>query len=389
MASLYIHIPFCEHKCIYCDFYSIAPNEGSLRSELPTTRFVESLDKELDLRSRDERFQVSYETMFLGGGTPSLLSIKELESILASVRRSFVIEPGAEITIETNPGTVNREKLQAFRSLGINRVSIGVQSFHESDLRFLTRIHSSEQAKQCVRDARAAGFENVSLDLMFALPMQTKELWQSNLEQAIALDPSHISCYSLIVEPNTPLSRMVETRQISVLGVEEDATLYELTIEQLAKHGFEQYEVSNFAKPGFKSLHNRNYWNHSNYLGFGPSAHSFWTTVDGKESPERWWNVSSVIGYDEKLSNGCLPVAGSERLTVQQRLEEELFLGLRSEGIDIAGFRRRYGKDLFVEHRSPFHDLLKNNMAVVEQGKLRLTSKGYLICDEICASVRF
>ncbi|MGA3245986.1 MAG: radical SAM family heme chaperone HemW [Bacteroidota bacterium] len=386
MASLYIHIPFCEHKCIYCDFYSIAPNESASRSELPTARFVESLLKELEIRSRDGRFRVPYETVFLGGGTPSLLAVEDLRRILAKVSSSFQIEPDAEITVETNPGTVNRQKLEEFRAMGINRLSIGIQSFHEDDLKFLTRIHSSKQAKQCVRDAHAEGFENVSIDLMFSLPHQTKERWLSNLDQAMELSPTHISCYSLIVEPNTPLSTMVESRQISLLSTDEDAALYETTIRFLAERGFEQYEVSNFAKPGLKSRHNSNYWNHTNYLGFGPSAHSFWSS----ESPEgcvRWWNVSSIVGYLDKLGQDALPVAGREHLTTGQLIEEEIYLGLRSEGIDITGFRKRYGKDFLTEHRSELGDLIESEMAVVQDGKLRLTSKGYLVCDEICASL--
>jgi oxygen-independent coproporphyrinogen-3 oxidase len=388
MASLYIHIPFCEHKCIYCDFYSVAPNETASRSELPTPRFVKTLLKELDLRAKEERFRVSYETVFLGGGTPSLLPAEDLRLILEGVTGSFSIEPGAEITIETNPGTVNRQKLDAFRSLGINRLSIGVQSFHEDDLKFLTRIHSSEQAKRCVRDGYAAGFENISIDLIFSLPSQTMDRWRANLDQAMELNPSHISCYSLIVEPNTPLSNMVDARQISLLSTEEDASLYEMTIQYLADHGLEQYEVSNFAKPGFKSLHNKNYWNHSNYLGLGPSAHSFWSADGNEGSSVRWWNVSSIVGYFEKLDQGGLPVAGCEHLTVEQLVEEEIFLGLRSEGIDIAGFRKRYGKDLFTEDRSRLSDLIDNSLAVVQNGTLRLTSKGYMVCDEICASLR-
>jgi oxygen-independent coproporphyrinogen-3 oxidase len=267
-------------------------------------------------------------------------------------------------------------------------LSIGVQSFHDDDLKFLTRIHSSEQAKQCVRDAYLAGFENVSIDLIFSLPLQTMDRWRANLEQAMELNPSHISCYSLIVEPNTPLSHMVDARQISLLSTDEDASLYEMTIQYLSDHGLEQYEVSNFAKPGFKSLHNKNYWNHSNYLGFGPSAHSFWSADDNVGSSVRWWNVSSIVGYFEKLDRGDLPVAGREHLTVEQLVEEEIFLGLRSEGIDIAGFRKRYGKDLLTEHRSRLSDLIDNSLAVLENGTLRLTSRGYMVCDEICASLR-
>jgi oxygen-independent coproporphyrinogen-3 oxidase len=222
---------------------------------------------------------------------------------------------------------------------------------------------------------------------MFSLPHQTKERWLANPNQAMELDPTHISCYSLIVEPNTPLAKMVESRHVSLLSTDEDAALYEMTIRFLAERGFEQYEVSNFARSGLKSLHNSNYWNHSNYLGFGPSAHSFWSS-EGPEGCTRWWNVSSIVGYLDKLDQGDLPVAGHEHLTTGQLVEEEIFLGLRSEGIDIAGFRERYGKDLMTEHRSQVGELIENEMAVVQDGKLKLTSKGYLVCDEICASLR-
>ncbi|HCA78938.1 MAG TPA: coproporphyrinogen III oxidase [Bacteroidetes bacterium] len=388
VSSLYLHIPFCEHKCIYCDFYSVAPSETRPEAELPTKRFVESLKREIELRSRDERFRVPYETIFLGGGTPSLLSIQELKEIFETLTGSFFVEPDAEITIEVNPGTVDPEKFRAYRALGINRVSMGVQSFHEDDLRFLTRIHSSTQAKQCVRDAYAAGFENVSLDLMFSLPGQTRDRWVSNLKNAVELHPTHVSCYSLIVEPHTPLAKMVETRQVSLLSIDQDAELYESTIEFLAKSGFEQYEVSNFARPGFASKHNKNYWNHSNYLGFGPSAHSFWRVDEADESPGRWWNISSIVGYHEALDRDSLPVAGGERLSREQLLEEEIFLALRSEGVDVGGFQRRYGKDLLSNPASGLNDLISRNMAVLDGGRVRLTPRGYLVCDEICASLR-
>ena len=388
MSSLYLHIPFCEHKCIYCDFYSVAPNETRPEADLPTRRFIESLKQEIGLRGQEDRFHVPYETIFLGGGTPSLLSISEIEEVFDSLTKSFFIERDAEITIEANPGTVGPEKFRAYRRLGINRVSMGVQSFHEDDLRFLTRIHSSDQARRCVRDAYAAGFENVSIDLMFSLPGQTPGRWRSNLENAVGLDPTHISCYSLIVEPHTPLSKMVEARQVSLLSVDEDAGLYESTIAFLVESGYEQYEVSNFAKPGFASRHNKNYWNHSNYLGFGPSAHSFWQNDGSDQSPERWWNVASIVGYNDTLEKGLIPVAGSERLTQEQLLEEEIFLGLRSDGVDVAGFQRRFGRDLLSDPDSGMNDLIARRMAMLDEGKVRLTPKGYLVCDEICASLR-
>jgi oxygen-independent coproporphyrinogen-3 oxidase len=387
VASLYLHIPFCEHKCIYCDFYSIAPDEGVVRSELPTGRFLDALKKEIELRAAAGDSGVLFETVFFGGGTPSLLTSSELSAIMEHVARHFSIAPNAEITVETNPGTVNRQKLQEFRSLGINRLSIGVQSFHNDDLQFLTRIHSAEEAKRCVHDAFASGFKNVSIDLIFSLPSQTTERWISNLDQAMELNPTHISCYSLIVEANTPLFRMVERKQVSLLSAETDAELYEITIAYLAGRGYEQYEVSNFAKPGFQSRHNKSYWDHSDYLGFGPSAHSFMTRGRHSDGPERSWNVANLSDYCSKLEQGQLPVIGMEHLAVHQLVEEEIFLGLRSEGIDLVRFRKLFGKDLMTENELKVKELLETSLAVVENGKLRLTAKGYPLCDEICASL--
>jgi oxygen-independent coproporphyrinogen-3 oxidase len=196
------------------------------------------------------------------------------------------------------------------------------------------------------------------------------------LRQALALHPKHLSCYSLIVEPTTPLWRLVETKQVTPLNPEADNELYQFTIKYLEDRGFEQYEVSNFALPGYQSRHNRNYWNHSNYLGLGPSAHSFW---NGK----RWWNIANVNGYAEKLEQSLIPVAGEEFLTVQQLREEEIYLGLRGAGIDTAGFRRRYHEDLLIKHRSIVDELIGSRLAILEDKHLRLTSEGYTVCDEI------
>ena len=381
MASLYFHIPFCEHKCIYCDFYSIAPRETEENYENLVQRFLTALDREISLRGQDATFQSTYETIFFGGGTPSLLSPAAIASILNQLSRSFSIRDNAEVTLETNPGTVDLKKLRDFKSAGINRISFGIQSFHEKDLKFLTRIHDADQARENVRNAFKAGFDNVSFDLIFALPGQTPELWNSNLQQALELDPTHISCYSLIVEPNTPLYRMVEAKQVTPLAVDEDAEMYEKTMTVLSDAGFGQYEISNFAKPGFKCRHNITYWNHSNYLSFGPSAHSFW---NGK----RWWNLSNVVGYSESLTKDMIPVAGEETLSSQQWLDETIYLGLRSEGIDLRSFERRFHKDLLKEFKTNVDGLLTDNLAILEENRLRLTAKGYLLCDEICRSFR-
>lgn len=381
MSSLYLHIPFCEHKCIYCDFYSIAPSETGASDDALVLRFLGALDTEIAVRGGDPTFRATYETVFFGGGTPSLLSPTAVGSILERLNRTFSLCDNAEITLETNPGTVDLRKLREFRAAGVNRISFGIQSFHEKDLQFLTRIHNANEAKENVRNAFNAGFENVSFDLIFALPGQTQQLWTSNLQQALELRPTHISCYSLIVEPNTPLYRMVQAKQVAPLNVEEDAAMYETTMETFSAAGYEQYEISNFALQGFKCRHNLTYWSHGNYLSFGPSAHSFW---NGK----RWWNLSNVVGYSESLEKGTIPIAGEETLSRQQWFDETIYLGLRSEGIHLPTYARRFQKDLLAEFKAVVDGLLSDNLARVEADRLCLTSKGYLLCDEICQTFR-
>lgn len=382
MASLYLHIPFCEHKCIYCDFYSIAPADSGVRDTAGLMRdFLVSLESEIALRGNDRTFESRFETVFFGGGTPSLMDPSDVQRILELLRSRFAIEPDAEVTLETNPGTVNEGTLAAFRAAGVNRLSIGIQSFHDDDLKFLTRIHSAEQARTCVRSAWKAGFDNISVDLMFSLPGQTRERWMANLVGAMALEPQHISCYSLIVEPDTPLQRMVESKQIATLPPEMDAELYAATIETLASNGYTQYEISNFARPGYHSRHNLNYWTRGNYLGFGPSAHSHWNGL-------RWWNISNLNQYTQKLAQDRIPVAGEERLSREEALEEEIFLGLRSTGIDVAGIRARHQVDLLERHGSVVDDLLRSGLAILQNRILRLTPAGYPLCDEIALRFR-
>jgi len=377
MSSLYLHIPFCEHKCIYCDFYSLVPAGSPQEHHSTIDRFLRGLETEIQMRGEDSRYREPVETIFFGGRTPSLLHPSEMEKILHLLASQFSIAEDAEITLETNPGTVDKKKLTEYRSAGINRLSIGIQSFHDDDLKFLTRIHSAAEAKQCVRDAFAAGFQNVSFDLIFSLPGQTLQRWASNLEQALGLHPQHISCYSLIVEPETPLFRMVQTKEVALLDVDADAELYEYTIHTLTNHGFEHYEISNFAKPGYSCRHNINYWNHTHYLGFGPSAHSFW-------DKERWWNVSDIGTYVTQLETAAFPLGGGEHLTEAQMMEEALFLGLRSGGVDLEHFRRRFGCDLLVEHAPTISEIIQQGNAQIVHGRLRLTSKGYVVCDAIC-----
>jgi oxygen-independent coproporphyrinogen-3 oxidase len=379
MAGLYLHIPFCDHKCIYCDFYSL-PSAGDARDNASRIRrFVQNLQREIDLRSGEMPLE-PVDTVFFGGGTPSLLQPDEVEGIVRLLKTQFTVDESAEVTLESNPGTVDQGKLRAFKDAGVNRLSIGVQSFYDRDLRFLTRIHSGSEAARTVEDAHAAGFSNVNIDLMFGLPGQTTERWAGNLQQAADLSPSHLSCYSLTVEPNTVLAKLVASRQVSPVSQELDADLYEQTAHVLARYGFKQYEVSNFALDGYQCRHNLTYWNHAEYLGFGPSAHSFL-------GDRRWWNVRSVSAYGDALEQGLLPVAGEEQLSPEQLMMEEIFLGLRSTGIDLNGFCARHRRLLPGRFQQRMDDLLKRNLASTDGQRLWLTTKGYLICDELCASL--
>ncbi|MFZ1728655.1 MAG: radical SAM family heme chaperone HemW [Bacteroidota bacterium] len=373
MAGLYIHIPFCEKKCIYCDFYSI-------ESERNYDDFLTALHDEITLRAKLLPDGRNFHSIFFGGGTPSLLSAEQIGAILENLRSCFRFDPNAEITMECNPGTVDLAKLRSYRSAGINRLSFGVQSFHADDLQFLSRIHSAEEAEDAIRLSHAAGIKNVNLDLMFSLPGQTPERWMDNLERARALGTTHLSCYSLTIENGTPLARMVERGMVGVQPEESDAELFELTMSTLADWGFRQYEVSNYALKGYESRHNLTYWRHEDYLGFGPSAHS---TINGR----RWWNVSSLQGYLKSMSAGRLPESGGEFLTPETLRSEFIFLRLRSEGIPLSDFTLRFGSDLHADNRAFIDHCIADGLLRMQDDRLSLTSKGLLVCDEICAEL--
>jgi oxygen-independent coproporphyrinogen III oxidase len=373
MPGLYLHIPFCDTKCIYCDFYSI-------ESDGKHERFLAQLHAEIARQAELIVAPSSFHSIFFGGGTPSLLDEQQIHGLLDALHKRFPVASDAEITMECNPGTVHVEKLRGYRAAGVNRLSFGVQSFHEDDLRFLSRIHSVAQAEAAIGDAHTAGFDNVNLDLMFSLPGQTPERWMHNLERARALGTTHLSCYSLTVEQGTPLANMVRRGTVAMPLDESDATLFELTMDTLAGWGFRQYEVSNYALPGYECRHNLTYWRHEDYLGFGPSAHSTW-------NGRRWWNVSSVHTYGAAIQSGALPEAGGELLTPGLRREEFIYLRLRSEGIDLAEFRRLFGSDLAEDNRAFVIRCLEADLLMQQGNMLHLTRKGMLVCDEICAEL--
>ena len=378
LPSLYVHIPFCERKCLYCDFYSVTGTER-------VQDFLAALTREIAFRADGCDHHVC-ETIFFGGGTPSLLTPAQVERILSDLHAAFRVASDAEVTLEANPGTVTGERLRSYRSLGINRLSIGIQSFHDHELNALGRIHDRAEAFRCIDLARAAGFDNVSLDLIYSIPGQTLGEWVDNLRTATDLLPQHIAAYSLIVEEGTPLARMVEAGEIRVNPVEPEAEMYERAMELLGARGYEHYEVSNYALPGFRCRHSCNYWAHENYLGFGPSAHSFWRKGAGKNG-RRWRNAADLSTYVDRLKSGILPVESEELVGLKEMQSECIFLGLRSSGVDLARLRSDFGFDLETRRGDMVQWLLEERMALLDGGVLRLTSKGYLLCDEICGKL--
>jgi len=378
LPSLYIHIPFCERKCLYCDFYSVE------RPDL-IEDFLAALAREIALRA-PEQDGTAFRTVFFGGGTPSLLTPRQLEWILSRLRAAFQIVTNAEITLEANPGTVHEESLRAFRSLGVNRLSIGIQSFRAEDLDVLGRVHNAADGFRCIDLSRTAGFDNLGIDLIYSIPGQTLEHWEENLRTAADLAPQHLAAYSLIVEEHTPLAHMVHAGTVHTHSTDDDARMYERTMEAFAAHGYEHYEVSNYALPGFRCRHNAAYWGHRDYLGLGPSAHSFRTEAGGRVG-ERCWNVADLSRYRERLQGNSLPVAGRERIGIREMVSERIFLGLRSGGLDLAGLAADLGYDLATRQREMVRGMTEADLACAEGGILRLTSKGYLVCDEICGRV--
>ncbi|MDH7514298.1 MAG: radical SAM family heme chaperone HemW [Bacteroidota bacterium] len=373
MAGIYIHIPFCTRKCAYCDFVSVRPD--GLKSP-----YLDALVREIRLRS--EMFAGSLiHTIYFGGGTPSLLEPSELEYIADALVRNYRLSSDIEWTIECNPGTIDAGALRAYRDIGFNRLSIGVQSFFDEDLVFLTRMHDGREALEAIEAASTAGFKNIGIDLMFRIPGQPLERWQANLERAVSLRLPHISCYSLTTESRTPLVQWIESGEVMLPSEEEDAHLYTLAYRFLTGRGYQRYEISNFAQPGFECRHNISYWDHEPYGGFGPSAHSYF---EGSRS----WNTTDVSEYIRLLAAGTLPSQGSETLSSAALRTEHIFLSLRTRGIDLDAFQKKFDGDFLEENASTIERLMHAGFIEISERFVRLTLRGMLLCDEICSELR-
>jgi oxygen-independent coproporphyrinogen-3 oxidase len=319
-----------------------------------------------------------FDTVYIGGGTPSLLSLHQLESILNAVKKKFLLFPDAEITLEANPGDLNLTYLEGLQSLGINRLNIGVQSFDQKTLEFLGRRHSVKQAVSSIESSRRAGFQNLGLDLIYAVPGQDLDSWEQTVNRALTFLPEHLSCYQLTLEDRTSLGQRYRRGEFQLPGEDLQYDFFMKTSEWLEGSGYLHYEVSNFARsPVLTSRHNQKYWNHTPYLGLGPAAHSF------KDS-ERWWNHASLDLYFSEIAKGRSPVDKKEHLTIEQLQLEALFLGLRTrKGICLPDFDRRYCSDLLVEKKEIISNLEREGLLYVQNGCLIPTRAGLAVADSL------
>ena len=363
-AGVYLHIPFCKSRCSYCDFAT-----DVYRSSDAVERYVTALCKEIAAFSGE---RTGIDTIYFGGGTPSLLSPRQAESILTTVRDRFDVSPDSEITMEMNPASVTAETLSGYRKLGVNRASFGVQTFNERDLKLLARGHDTNDARTTFRLLREAGFDNVSFDLIAGLPGQSIGDWQANLEEAVSMDPEHLSLYLLEIHEGTPLAEQLRSGRRPMPDEDLAAEMYELMINTLDDAGYHQYEISNFAKPGFESRHNTKYWRLDPVYGFGVSAHSF----DGRE---RYANDRDTAVYVDGINSYGRAEVYREAI---DQASESVFLGLRlNDGIDMEAHQRRFGIDISDKVAA----LVWNGLVETQGGRLRLTRRGMLFSNEVFA----
>jgi oxygen-independent coproporphyrinogen III oxidase len=370
VAGIYLHIPFCSKACHYCDFHF--STNLSLKDQV-----LEAMHQEL--RDRSGYLNEKVDTIYFGGGTPSLLSGDEIKRLIQSASTIYHIDEKAEITLEANPDDLSASKLSELKAAGINRLSIGIQSFDDGDLIFMNRAHTSQQAVTCVRDAQTIGFDNISVDLIFALPGREINWLASNIRKIIDLNIQHVSCYGLTIEPRTALADMVRKGKVIPAPDKDFTEQYKLILKSLREAGFEQYEISNFAKPGYISRHNSSYWKGASYLGIGPSAHSF-------NGESRQWNVRSNHKYIASISTGEAYYE-TEELTETDKVNEYLLTTLRTSwGVDLQHLKELAG-DRYNEIINDAEDYINESALTVVENTLLLTEEGKLICDRITSDL--
>lgn len=373
--GVYVHIPFCASRCLYCDFNSIA--DGSP----PEARYAAAVAKEIAAIAQSEQLSRPATSIYIGGGTPSLLSTKAVDRILNAIKTVFTSVPPVEITIEVNPNSATLEKLQGYKDAGVNRLSLGVQSTDDLILKRLGRPHSAKDALAAYDAGRKAGFENIGVDLILGVPGQTIEGLKGCVKQIIALAPEHVSTYCLTIEEGTPYARLHQEGRLARLPEDVEIEMYSTAISLLKDAGWIHYEISNLSHPGFQGIHNSAYWHGRDYIGVGAGAHSYLSYPDWGR---RWWNTASPEAYMATMETISESLAGSETLTQGEALTEAVMLGLRDliTGMDAASFQRRFNKPL-KEALPTWSGLVAAGLIEERGNNLRLTSKGLLISNEV------
>lgn len=371
MSGIYLHIPFCKQACHYCDFHfsTVLKHQSN---------WVTALGRELELR-KNEFQNTAVSTIYFGGGTPSLLTIKELEYILVQIKKQYEVVPQPEITLEANPDDLTAEKLKQYLHLGINRLSIGVQSFFDDDLTMMNRAHSASEALKGLQLATQY-FDNISIDLIYGIPNMSAQKWLHNIQTAIHLGIPHISSYALTVEPKTMLHHLIQKAVLPPLNDELASDHFQILVQELTQNGFIHYELSNFSKPNYFSQNNSAYWLGKKYLGFGPSAHSF-------DGTSRSWNVSNNNLYIKSLEQNKLP-SEMEILTQNDLYNEYVMTGLRTIwGVDFLEVERRFGLQMVLYLQKQASKFIQNDVLVIENNVLKTTHKGQFLCDGIASDL--
>ena len=372
MSSIYIHIPYCKQKCSYCSFYYRI-------SQKDKKEMINSLKKEIELRKHYLNNN-PIETIYFGGGTPSILTESEISLLINTISENYTVINNAEISLECNPDDLTREKVQNLKKAGINRLSIGIQSFNDEDLKFMNRSHNSSQAIESVQLAKEIGFNNISIDLMYSLPQQSLEEWKKNLDIAFSLEIQHISAYSLTIEEKTKLKYLLKKGEFSELEEIASSEHFDLLMIEAEKHKFIQYEISNFGLDGFFSKHNSKYWQGSYYLGIGPSAHSY-------NGETRSWNVNSNTKYIENISQNKLPLE-IEVLSNSQKYNDYIMTSLRTiYGLDFNYIKEKHGNKYLIFLKNELQKWIKSEHVFIEKEIVYLSKKGKYISDNICSDL--
>jgi oxygen-independent coproporphyrinogen III oxidase len=372
MAGLYFHIPFCKQACHYCDFH-FSTNQ-TLKQEL-----VNQLAEELSLQ-KDYLEGEPIETIYLGGGTPSLLTAQELELLFTAIQKNYQVATDIEVTLEANPDDLNSQKLNELKAAGVNRLSIGIQSFDENVLTFINRAHTATEALGCVDAAHKAGINNISIDLIYSIPGQDDNMLQKNLATALALRPNHISAYSLTVEEKTVFGRWASKGKLLAMEEDQSAQQFELVMDLLTQNGYQHYEISNYCLPGFQSKHNTSYWKGKKYLGLGPSAHSY-------NGGTRQFNISNNHLYIKSIQKGIVPFE-LEELTNENKINEYLITSLRTEwGCNLNYLLEQFGHDLTTKNMHYLNKLVASSLINLSDNTITLTRAGKLLADRIASDL--